>query len=163
MCVSWGGVGVNTLSTYPILLPHRWIATSLPPLIYCCCVWYCVQLYACDLVTCFELVQSNFQLVWFVLMPPPPPPPSSPQQHHTVTLHNIFSSRPSYYFEFSSVLLYIHRDRTDYKVNMVLNVHRNHNLGLLGTGRRGEGGMEVGEEGYYIPIGTLSPPEWFLH
>ena len=57
------------------------------------------------------------------------------------------------------MLLYIHRDRTDYKVNMVLNVHRNHNLGLLGTGRRGEGGMEVGEEGDYIPVGTLSPPE----
>ena len=29
----------------------------------------------------------------------------------------------------------------------------------LGTGRTGEGGMEVGEEGYYIPIATLSPPE----
>ena len=27
----------------------------------------------------------------------------------------------------------------------------------------GEGGMEVGEEGYYIPIATLSPPEWLLH
>ena len=25
-------------------------------------------------------------------------------------------------------------------------------------GRRGEGGMEVGEEGDYIPIATLSPP-----
>ena len=24
----------------------------------------------------------------------------------------------------------------------------------------GEGGMEVGEEGEYIPITTLSPPEW---
>ena len=32
--------------------------------------------------------------------------------------------------------------------------------GLLGTGRwGGEGGMEVGEEGDYIPIATLSPPE----
>ena len=31
--------------------------------------------------------------------------------------------------------------------------------GLLGTGRKGEGGMEVGEEGDYIPIATLSPPE----
>ena len=36
---------------------------------------------------------------------------------------------------------------------------------LLGTGRRGQGGMEVvgmggGEgEGDYIPIATLSPPE----
>ena len=41
---------------------------------------------------------------------------------------------------------------------MVLNVHRN-TYGLLGTGRTGEGGMEVGEEGDYIPIATLSPPE----
>ena len=41
---------------------------------------------------------------------------------------------------------------------MVLNVH-----GSLGTGRKGEGGMEVGEEGEYIPIATLSPPEWLLH
>ena len=43
---------------------------------------------------------------------------------------------------------------------MVLNVHRNVH-GLLGTGRRGVGGgMEVGEEGDYIPIATrLSPPE----
>jgi len=38
---------------------------------------------------------------------------------------------------------------------MVLNVHRNHKAYL---GRR-EGGMEVGEEGDYIPIGTLLPPE----
>ena len=30
---------------------------------------------------------------------------------------------------------------------------------LLGTGRRGKGGMEVGGEGDYIPIPTLSPPE----
>ena len=28
-----------------------------------------------------------------------------------------------------------------------------------GGGREGEGGMEVGEEGDYIPIATLSPPE----
>ena len=28
----------------------------------------------------------------------------------------------------------------------------------------GEGGMEVGEEeDYYIPIATLSPPEWLQH
>ena len=27
-----------------------------------------------------------------------------------------------------------------HKINMVLNVHRNHKLGLLGTGRRGYGG-----------------------
>ena len=26
-------------------------------------------------------------------------------------------------------------------------------------GGRGEGGMEVGQEGQYIPIATLSPPE----
>ena len=38
---------------------------------------------------------------------------------------------------------------------MVLNVHRNQ--GLLGKG--GEGVMEVGGEGDYIPIATLSPPE----
>ena len=31
--------------------------------------------------------------------------------------------------------------------------------GLLGRGRRGGGGMAVGEEGDYIPIATLSPPE----
>ena len=42
---------------------------------------------------------------------------------------------------------------------MVFNVHRN-NKAYLG---RGEGGMGVGEEGDYIPIATLSPPEWFLH
>ena len=30
---------------------------------------------------------------------------------------------------------------------------------LLRTGRWGKGGMEVGEEGDYIPIATLSPPE----
>ena len=41
---------------------------------------------------------------------------------------------------------------------MVLDVHRNH-FGLLGTGERGEGGMEVGEEEEYIAIATLSPPE----
>ena len=31
--------------------------------------------------------------------------------------------------------------------------------GLLGTGKRGEGDVEVGGEGDYIPIATLSPPE----
>jgi len=35
--------------------------------------------------------------------------------------------------------------------------------GLLGTGRKGEGGIEVGEEGNYVSITTLSPPEWHLH
>ena len=31
-------------------------------------------------------------------------------------------------------------------------------------GGRGEGGMEVGEEGDYIPIATLSPPpQWLLY
>ena len=34
---------------------------------------------------------------------------------------------------------------------MVLNVHTKPQ-GLLGTGRRGDGGVEVGEEGDYIPI-----------
>ena len=50
---------------------------------------------------------------------------------------------------------------------MVLNVHRNHKA-YFGTGRRGWGGgggggggkaTGVGEEGDYIPIATLSPPE----
>ena len=40
-------------------------------------------------------------------------------------------------------------------VNMVLNVHRNRTA-YLGR-REGGGGMEVGEEGDYIPIATLSP------
>ena len=31
--------------------------------------------------------------------------------------------------------------------------------GEKGGGGGGEGGMEVGEEGDYIPIATLSPPE----
>ena len=43
-------------------------------------------------------------------------------------------------------------------VHMVLNVHRN-NMVYLGWGDGGDGGMEVGEEGDYIPIATLSPPE----
>ena len=43
---------------------------------------------------------------------------------------------------------------------MVLNVHIMVSISLLGTGRiGGEGGMEVWEEGEYIPIATLSPPE----
>ena len=43
-------------------------------------------------------------------------------------------------------------------VNMVLNVHRNHKA-YQGREEWGEGGMEVGEEGDYIPTLTLSPPE----
>ena len=43
-------------------------------------------------------------------------------------------------------------------VNMVLNVHRNHKA-YQGRGEWGKGGMEVGDEGEYIPIATLSPPE----
>ena len=42
---------------------------------------------------------------------------------------------------------------------MVLNVHRNRTAYSVGTGRRGEGVMELGGEGDYIPIATLSPPE----
>ena len=42
---------------------------------------------------------------------------------------------------------------------MVLNVHRN----LKAYLGQGEGGMEVGGEGDYIPIATLSPPESHLH
>ena len=46
------------------------------------------------------------------------------------------------------------------QANMVLNVHKNHKAYL----RWGEGGMEVGGgEGDYIPITTLSPPEWLPH
>ena len=33
------------------------------------------------------------------------------------------------------------------------------NIRLIRDGEKGEGGMEVGEEGHYIPIVTLSPPE----
>ena len=40
---------------------------------------------------------------------------------------------------------------------MVLNVYRNHKA--IRDGEKGEGGMEVGGEGDYIPIATLSPPE----
>ena len=43
-------------------------------------------------------------------------------------------------------------------VNNVLNVHINHKA-YLGRGSWGEGGREVGGEGDYIPITTLSPPE----
>ena len=48
-----------------------------------------------------------------------------------------------------------------YTVNMVLNVHKTIRLIRDGEkGRRtGGGGMEVGEEGDYIPIERLSPPE----
>ena len=44
---------------------------------------------------------------------------------------------------------------------MVLNVHRNHKAyqGRGEGGEGGEGGMEVGGEGDYILIATLSPPE----
>ena len=43
-------------------------------------------------------------------------------------------------------------------VNMVFNVHRNHKA-YWGRGEGGGGGMEVGGEGDYIPIATLSPAE----
>ena len=39
---------------------------------------------------------------------------------------------------------------------MVLNVHGNHKAYY---GRGEGGGMEVGAEGDYIPVATLSPPE----
>ena len=46
---------------------------------------------------------------------------------------------------------------------MVLNVHRNQKVyyerGEWGGGVGGGVGMEVGGEGDYIPIATLSPPE----
>ena len=41
---------------------------------------------------------------------------------------------------------------------MVLNVHRNHEA-YYGQGEWEEGGMEMGQEGEYIPIATLSPPQ----
>ena len=41
--------------------------------------------------------------------------------------------------------------------------HPQKSQGLLGTGRRGGRGYGGGEEGDYIPVTTLSPPEWFLH
>ena len=41
---------------------------------------------------------------------------------------------------------------------MVLNIHRNRDWREAYQGW-GEGGMEVGKEGDYIPIATLSPPE----
>ena len=44
-------------------------------------------------------------------------------------------------------------------VSMVFNVHRNYNLRLIRDGEKGRGGMEVGDNGEYIPIATLSPPE----
>ena len=40
------------------------------------------------------------------------------------------------------MLLYVHRSEVAYR-----------------DGEKGEGGMEVGEEGDYVPIATLSPPE----
>ena len=42
---------------------------------------------------------------------------------------------------------------------MVLNVHRLKPQGFLGTGTKGGKGLEVGEEGDYISIATLSHPE----
>ena len=42
-------------------------------------------------------------------------------------------------------------------INVVLNVHRNHKA-YYGRGEGGKRGMEVGGEGDYIPIATLSPP-----
>ena len=40
----------------------------------------------------------------------------------------------------------------------MLTVHKNRKA-YSGRGEGGEGGMEVGEEGDYIPVATLSPPE----
>ena len=41
---------------------------------------------------------------------------------------------------------------------MVLNIHRNC-AAYRGRGEGGEVGMEAGEEGDYVPVATLSPPE----
>ena len=46
----------------------------------------------------------------------------------------------------------------EWQINMVLNVHRNHKA-YYGRGEGGDGGMEVGQEGEYIPIAPPSPPE----
>ena len=43
--------------------------------------------------------------------------------------------------------------------NMVLNIHRNHKAYYGRAGGGGGEGMEVGEEGDYIPIATVSLPE----
>ena len=43
---------------------------------------------------------------------------------------------------------------------MVLNIHRKHDfIRLIRDRERGEEGLEEGEEGDYISITTLSPPE----
>ena len=43
---------------------------------------------------------------------------------------------------------------------MVLTVHKKKkNIRLIRDGEKGEGCMEVGQEGDYIPTATLSPPE----
>ena len=44
------------------------------------------------------------------------------------------------------------------KKTWCFNVHRNHPA-YWGRGEGGKGGMEVREEGDYIPIATLTPPE----
>ena len=50
------------------------------------------------------------------------------------------------------------------KINMVLNVHRNHKA-YQGQGESGEGGMDVGKDGHfiyiyiYIYLATLSPKD----
>ena len=47
-------------------------------------------------------------------------------------------------------------------VNMVLNVHRNHKA-CLGQEQERKGGVEVGEEGDYMTVSTLSPLVSLLH
>ena len=56
-----------------------------------------------------------------------------------------------------------HGYKTTTTVNTVLNVHRNHEAyyGRGEVGGRGGGGGGGGG-GDYIPITTLSPPEWLL-
>ena len=44
-------------------------------------------------------------------------------------------------------------------VNMVLNVHRNHQAYFKDVESGGKGVWRLGGEGVYIPIATLSPPE----
>ena len=71
---------------------------------------------------------------------PPPPPP------HPLNVKRVLS------------VVSVYDSPAHKQVNVVFNVHRNHKA-YQGRGEGGKGGMEVGAEGEYIPIATLSPPE----
>ena len=61
------------------------------------------------------------------------------------------------------------REKKNHVSNWVSNHHltwylmSTETIRLIRNRETGEGNMEVGEEGDYIPITTLSPPEWCLH